>query len=412
MNIIHPVRTNLVLFPALLLAFARPALPAPAVEVLDTVTIHQSHAYGFFPSVQMLSTGELICDFTLGGDVAEMEGNFWGYVISRDKGRTWGMRNTGGWIYREAAYTRDPALPDGSMLVVAGYPLPGPGDDYQNLHADSLRISDGGQTALFSRDVRIHLPKPAAREKMDDAIKYRTSLGIWKVKEAAFMLFSGTITAARDGGWLTVMYGRLEGDKYFRTIVVKADASGKNWNYLSTVAGDEAAQAALVREKEPKAEGFGEPRMIRLRDGRLFIAMRRGSNNMLYKSWSADDGKTWSPATSMGFRGVEPAMMVMQNGLLALSTGRPEPVAVRFSSDSGATWTSGSQVAKSAEPDASGKLPSRPNSSCYTGMVEVEPGKLLVVYDHLPFVEGWGLNPENNPGAVNTIYGTFVRVTP
>jgi hypothetical protein len=45
-------------------------------------------------------------------------------------------------------------------------------------------------------------------------------------------------------------------------------------------------------------------------------------------------------------------------------------------------------------------------------MVEVEPGKLLVVYDHLPFVEGWGLNPENNPGAVNTIYGTFVRVTP
>jgi hypothetical protein len=44
-------------------------------------------------------------------------------------------------------------------------------------------------------------------------------------------------------------------------------------------------------------------------------------------------------------------------------------------------------------------------------VVEVEPGKLLAVYDHLPFVDGWGLNPADQPDARNTIYGTFVKVS-
>jgi len=42
-------------------------------------------------------------------------------------------------------------------------------------------------------------------------------------------------------------------------------------------------------------------------------------------------------------------------------------------------------------------------------MVEVEPDKLLVVYDHVPF--NWGVIPENEPTAMNSIHGTFLRVT-
>ena len=56
------------------------------------------------------------------------------------------MRNTAGFIYREAAYTRDPALSDGSMVVVAGYGLPGPNDDYRNLRNTSWRLSDRGES--------------------------------------------------------------------------------------------------------------------------------------------------------------------------------------------------------------------------------------------------------------------------
>ena len=72
------------------------------------------------------------------------------------------------------------------------------------------------------------------------------------------------------------------------------------------------------------------------------------------------------------------------------------------------------------KPDAGGRvcevhLPDKPHarqkSTCYTRMVEVQPSELLVVYDHLPFVQGWGLNPPSEPTAVNPIYGTVLVVT-
>jgi BNR repeat-like domain len=404
-----PLRTILLPLTCLFLGTATTGLATLRVEVLDTVKIHESHKYGYFPSLQMMATGELICDFSLDADSFEVEANFWAYVISRDHGKTWGMRNTGGMIYREAAYTRDPPLSDGSLLMVAGYPLPAPVDDYRNLEAVSVRLSAGGNVSLYSRDVKIHLPKPTRRQSQANV---RGSLGVGKIRETADMVFCGTITAARDGGWLTTMYGHLEGDKFYRTIVVKSDPSGKDWNYVSTIADGDTVISSVEPAEGKTYEGPCEPRMIRLRDGRLLAVMRRGSNNLMCSAWSSDDGKTWSEPVSTGFRGVKPALTAMQSGILACSTGRPDSIAVRFSADGGKTWTSQTELTKAYRVENPGKSHATQKSTCYTGMIEVEPGKLLVVYDHLPFVEGWGLNPDNEPAAMNTIYGTFLRVVP
>lgn len=393
------------------------AATAVKVKVLETVKIHESHKYGYFPSIHMLSTGELICDFSLDGDKHDAEGGFWGYVISNDKGKTWGMRNTAGFIFREVAFTRDPALPDGSLMMLGGYPLPSAGDDYRNINASSVSIGNGGKTITLSRDVVVSLPKPAARHKMSDTVENFASLGPGKIKEAAFMFFSGTTVSSQDGGWLALMYGKLEGDEFFRTIVVKADRSGKKWQYVSTVAGDEAARESLKAEGEVGTEGFTEPNMIRLKDGRLFMALRRGSDNQMYKSWSTDDGKSWSKPSSLGFKGVKPAMMEMSNGLVVVSTGRPGPIGVHVSEDAGKTWGHFTPVAdyavrqkaEAATALNEGHPHRRQSSTCYTGLVEVEPGKLLVVYDHLPYAEGWGLNPADKPEAMNSIYGTFLQ---
>ena len=122
-----------------------------------------------------------------------------------------------------------------------------------------------------------------------------------------------------------------------------------------------------------------------------------------------DDGKTWTKPASIGFRGVEPAMLRMANGALALCTGRPDTIAVRFSTDDGESWGHATELTKGFEhPDSPRGRGQK--STCYTGLVEVEPGKLLAVYDHLPFVDGWGLNPADRPDAINTIYGTFLKV--
>jgi len=372
-------------------ALSSTTLSQVQVEILDTVNISESHYYGYFPSLQMLSTGELICDISMDPDQHSVEGAFWAFVISKDKGKTWGRRNTAGLVYREAAYTRKPR-PDGSMLMLAGYPLPIARDDFRHLQTTSVLFSNHGDTVVFNKDVRIHLPKPASRQKINDQIVNFASLGPGKIKEVALALFSGDLIEAPGDALLTTMYGKMEGDKHFRTYVVKSNKEGKNWDYLSTIAGDEAA---VVLEGEKQTEGFTEPRMIRLNDGRLFAVIRRGGNNMLFRSWSRDEGKTWTKPSSVGFRGVEPCLWLMKNGILALSTGRPDPVMVRFSTDGGAIWNNPTELFQE-------------RGTRYTGMVEVEPDKLLVVYDHVPF--DWGVIPENEPTAMNSIRGTFLKV--
>jgi len=279
------------------------------------------------------------------------------------------------------------------MLMLAGYPLPIANDDFRHLQTTSVQFSNHGDTVVFNKDVRIHLPKPASRQKINDQVVNFASLGPGKIKEVALALFSGDVIETSAGGLLTTMYGKMEGDEHFRTYVVKSNKEGKNWDYLTTIAGDEAA---VVLEAEKKTEGFTEPRMIRLSDGRLFAVIRRGGNNLLFRSWSRDEGKTWTKPSSIGFRGVEPCLWLMKNGILALSTGRPDPVTVRFSTDGGTTWTNPTELF-------------REKGTRYTGMVEVEPDKLLVVYDHVPF--NWGVIPENEPTSMNSIHGTFLKVT-
>ena len=88
-----------------------------------------------------------------------------------------------------------------------------------------------------------------------------------------------------------------------------------------------------------------------------------------------DDGKTWSPPVSSGFKGVAPHLRLLSNGLLALTTGRPGPVTIMFSTDEGKKWVG-------ITPIFTGK------STRYSDLIELEPGKLLVVYDSVPYWSG------------------------
>src|SRR5687768_1459042 len=55
-------------------ALSSTTLSQVQVEILDTVNISESHYYGYFPSLQMLSTGELICDISMDPDQHSVEG--------------------------------------------------------------------------------------------------------------------------------------------------------------------------------------------------------------------------------------------------------------------------------------------------------------------------------------------------
>jgi hypothetical protein len=81
--------------------------------------------------------------------------------------------------------------------------------------------------------------------------------------------------------------------------------------------------------------------------------------------------------------------------MLALTTGRPGPVTIMFSSDEGKNGVG-------ITPIFIGK------STRYTDLIELEPGKLFVVYDSVPY--GWNPIPLSDKLSKNSICGTFVEV--
>jgi hypothetical protein len=150
--------------------------------------------------------------------------------------------------------------------------------------------------------------------------------------------------------------------------------------------------------------------MVRLKDKRLFCIMRTGDDGLMYQTWSADDGKTWTTPVSSEAKGVDPHLRMLSNGMLACSYGRPGPVTVMFSLDgTGRVWSNHTTIFEgSGQPAGKGDQSSRRRSTCYSDVIEVAPNRLLVVYDHVP--HGWDPIPKEDTKSFNTIYGTFVEV--
>jgi len=224
-----------------------------------------------------------------------------------------------------------------------------------------------------------------------DGIKPRKDVEKW------FGLFVyRTILEMPDGKWLMTMYGNFESDTIvpsnndaaeetqfmMRTIIVTSDDKGLSWKYLSTVASPVAGEAI--------GEGFVEPALTLLEDGRLLCIMRTGHFFPLYASWSSDSGQTWTLPQYTGIdRGCDPCLITLHDGRVALSWGRRFPegwslisaigdksrfvypgegyTSLSISDDGGLSWNSTKIIQKSG--------------SCYSTIIEVESGIIFMQSD-------------------------------
>lgn len=133
----------------------------------------------------------------------------------------------------------------------------------------------------------------------------------------------------------------------------------------------------LYEEADRRRDGFTEPALEVLPDGRLLAALRTTDGNgvgPMYRSWSADRGKTWSPPEAFTDTGVLPRLLQLANGVLVLSSGRPG-VDLRFSRDAGKTWSEPLKLVP--VPD-----PAKPQAdSCgYTSLVPLGRDRFLIAY--------------------------------
>jgi hypothetical protein len=198
------------------------------------------------------------------------------------------------------------------------------------------------------------------------------------------------IVGLQDGSLLMSMYCRNEKgtaiERKYRSLVLRSTDRGKTWIYLSTIAFD--------MTENVRGEGFDETTLLVLADGKILSFIRSGAsyqaaigsfNNNdpsaempfgyakqtpIYMSASVDGGKSWSSADPISPFGVWPNAVLMQNGLVAVSYGRPGNW-IMFSKDEGKSW--GPII-----PFHHDLFP--PDCSNYFSMAEVAPNTLLVVY--------------------------------
>lgn len=195
----------------------------------------------------------------------------------------------------------------------------------------------------------------------------------------ARMDISRSIVELDDGSLLATMYGRFEGDRLDRSVLMRSTDGGATWEFRTTLGYDPAVAG----------QGFNEPCLARLSNGDLLCVMRNKSCRPMYAARSTDDGLTFSLPEPLPeyARSVFPDLVEMSHGVVALSFGRPGSC-IMFSLDGGRRWTGETTIFPGTGGDG------------YTAIREVEPGRLLYCYQ-----EG---EHTNHPASM--IRGVFIDV--
>lgn len=149
-------------------------------------------------------------------------------------------------------------------------------------------------------------------------------------------LDDGTLVAGKYPGY----YQNSEGSVLECGIsFYKSSDHGNNWKRIGVI------PFQPEKGKNPESyiynggEGFNEPTFAILKDGTYVCVMRTGHNTPLYRSFSKDGGYNWSLPEPFTSNGVCPNLLLLDNGVLVLSSGRPG-VQLRFNIDGdGKDWS-------------------------------------------------------------------------
>lgn len=214
------------------------------------------------------------------------------------------------------------------------------------------------------------------------------------------------ITGLKDGSLLMTLYGKIANTVGASVLLVRSTDRGRTWTFYATI--------AFNLTEKLLGEGFCEPVLLPLPDNKILCFIRSSGNypaslgssdnnnpaakmpfsyhkaTPLFMSASKDGGKTWSNAAPVNDFGVWPDALVLQNGIIALSYGRPGNW-LMFSNDNGASWGPRLQFYNDIYP---------PDCGNYMSLTEVAPNVLFVVYSRT----------DPNDNTRSEIVGTYFQI--
>jgi len=334
------------------------------------VVAETSVGHCWYPDILKFSTGEIMLNHSLNADANTNQHNSQAVLISADQGEKFdfaydvnGFHNGGGEVRV--------SLPDGRIVGVSTFLQPDPPGQARRFAAHRWTYSLGGRK--YSVEPWAAKVEGLPREVMTYPEPSRT----WWARINWF----SDIVILDSGRFVTTLSLRFDGDERESTVTLVSDDEGYCWSYLSTVAGTDAVADAK--------EGFDEPCLIQLENGDLMCVSRVGSgqDQKLARAYSSDEGQTWSDLDRLDAYSVAPQILRLQNGVLALATGRPG-VFLWFSPDPrGADWDAVDVMAfHNAALDESAQMTAH-QTTAYTAMIECDDNRLFLVYDRSAF--GW-----------------------
>ena len=351
------------------------------LEIGAPVEVARAKGHFWFPKLHAVEGEEFLCGMTVSADVAQ--GKWPGALYrSGNGGASWTR------VREIASYGHQTVRIAPRRLLLLPYELwPMSPGDRRSLKADGTILTCGrdGVVSVEPSPVRF--------------LDFPNDLSDYHEGEL-FLLTNGNILQLNDGRIFTTVYGKFAGDEdlTLRIFTVVSEDRGFTWRYLSTVAGPEDV---LETPKKPRPS---ESNTVRLVDGRLMCVYRVGSSLEFRKSYSADEGATWTKPERMdGVWSVEPQVVRLENGLILLSGGRPGLFLWVCADGDGVAWerinlgehhnalqldielhysTAFCEAKDSFDPY---------QSTSYTCMVPVGPEEVLICYDRL--ANGWNGAP-------------------
>lgn len=349
------------------------------------------------PMLAVFPKGNLLTTYTLDPDTQANPVFISGFQISQDGGQHWGHRYS--MIMQHIPMIFIPKLPDSLIALPSELMAQTPGDEH-NFSGTLLNFEQGGKRMVADLDGFhvLNWPWPVA------AMHGSVPKDDWHYN----LIFTGN--CIKDGDQLlATVYWNKKGQRGETLSLASSKDGGHTWHYYSTI----ATPSDVFPQRDGKVRGEGgpnEPAMIRLADGELMAVYRVGEGKEwhLRRSYSNDDGHTWTKPEELPAYSVEPKMLRLDNGAIVLATGRPG-IHLWLTTDprgAAASWQDVDIVAHHNEwaSDDSYRISLRDNkdhwqTTSYTGLIQVAPNRLLLLYDR---------DPEHAPAGPNDMSRIFV----
>lgn len=295
--------------------------PNSPLEVLDRVVIAggEPHTHKAWAAAEVAANGELLVAYKDSADHNITDSAVLILARSKDGGRTWTHRRL-----------LEPA-PDGSQCFITNHGMTKLKDGTLLLtvhrqwhqeyagkreifdHPSFIRSTDNGATW--------ESPTPDVR------VPYLSELGETYSYGRAHELHDRRVMIPFSGVPRDATNLRLRA-----TGVGFSHDGGKTWNDFSLIHAD--YEGTLCPN---------ETDLLKLRDGRYLAMIRSNPTLRLYKSFSSDEGKTWTPIEQTPLPGNCPSLLMLNSGAILCAyrnrTVGSEGLGVGVSYDDGATWT-------------------------------------------------------------------------